>query len=120
MSRYKILKKVENKKGIKKLETAYCNQHIESGDDTIVLTQPGDRFDLLANQFYGDPNLWWYIAKANNMKFNALPAGTKLVIPASFIDAYAVESKDTTYLEGDDDTSPQGTTAGGTGGGSAY
>jgi hypothetical protein len=115
MSRYKILKKVENKKGIKKLETAYYNDHINDGSDTIVLTQEGDRFDLLANQFYGNPNLWWYIARANNMKFNALPAGIKLTIPASFNDAYAVESKDLTYLEGNDDTSPTGDNSGDSG-----
>ena len=36
-------------------------------DDIYVLTQVGDRFDLLAEQFYGDSQLWWYIAKANNM-----------------------------------------------------
>jgi hypothetical protein len=30
-----------------------------------------DRIDNLANRYYGDPNLWWVIAVANNM--NILP-----------------------------------------------
>jgi len=95
-----------NKQGIKKLETAYYPERVENSTDIVVLTQAGDRFDLLAHQFYGDPNLWWFIAKANNMKFNAIPAGIKLVIPATSEGSYAVESKDITYLDGDDDTSP--------------
>ena len=49
--------------------------------DIYVITQPGDRFDLLANQFYGNPNLWWYIAKANNLTFMTIPIGTSLRIP---------------------------------------
>jgi len=36
-------------------------------DDIYILTQETDRLDLLANQFYEDPRLWWIIAHANNM-----------------------------------------------------
>ena len=36
-----------------------------STDDVYVITTSGDRFDLLANQFYGDVRLWWIIAYAN-------------------------------------------------------
>ena len=55
----------------------------ETDNDIWVITQPGDRFDLLAHQFYGDPNLWWYIAKANNLTFMSIPHGTSLSIPAT-------------------------------------
>ena len=55
----------------------------ETDNDIWVITQPGDRFDLLAHQFYGDPNLWWYIAKANNLTFMSIPHGTSLRIPAT-------------------------------------
>jgi len=34
-------------------------------DDIYVLTDVGDRLDLLANQFYQDPSLYWIIACAN-------------------------------------------------------
>ncbi|MAH43656.1 hypothetical protein CL614_08130 [archaeon] len=55
----------------------------ESDTDIWVITQTGDRLDLLAQQFYSDVNLWWYIAKANNLTFIHLPAGISLRIPAS-------------------------------------
>ena len=51
--------------------------------DLYVITQPGDRLDLLAQQYYGDVNLWWYIAKANNLKFMTIKAGTSLRIPST-------------------------------------
>jgi|TARA_B110000908_G_scaffold161542_1_gene206024 nucleoid-associated protein YgaU len=34
-------------------------------DDSYVITTSGDRLDLLAHQFYNDPNLWWVINNAN-------------------------------------------------------
>ena len=55
----------------------------ETDNDLYVISQAGDRLDILANQFYGDVTLWWYIAKANNLTFMTLPVGTKLRIPAS-------------------------------------
>ncbi len=36
-----------------------------SENDYYVITTVGDRFDILAQQFYSDVNLWWIIAAAN-------------------------------------------------------
>tara|TARA_Y100000310_G_C20528228_1_gene737153 strand:+ start:588 stop:893 length:306 start_codon:yes stop_codon:yes gene_type:complete len=55
----------------------------KTDNDIYVITQMGDRLDHLANQFYGDQGLWWYIAKANNLKFMTIPTGTRLRIPGS-------------------------------------
>ena len=55
----------------------------EKDSDIWVITQSGDRLDLLANQYYGNPRLWWYIAKANGLTFLTIPAGTSLRIPAN-------------------------------------
>ena len=55
----------------------------KTNSDIYVITQAGDRLDHLANQYYGDVNLWWYIAKANNLKFMTIPTGTSLRIPAT-------------------------------------
>tara|TARA_R110000796_G_scaffold204178_3_gene320359 strand:+ start:585 stop:860 length:276 start_codon:yes stop_codon:yes gene_type:complete len=55
----------------------------ETDSDIYVITQQGDRLDLLANQFYGDVSLWWYIAKAYGLTDLRLPAGTSLRIPAT-------------------------------------
>jgi nucleoid-associated protein YgaU len=43
----------------------------------------GDRIDLLADRFLGDPELWWVIADANpqHMYYDYLPDGTVLRIP---------------------------------------
>jgi hypothetical protein len=43
--------------------------------DITVATETGDRLDTLANQFYGDPGLWWVIASANNI--HSAPIGFK-------------------------------------------
>ena len=55
----------------------------ETDSDIYVITQHGDRLDNLAQQFYGDPSLWWYIAKANNLTFMTIPVGTRLRIPST-------------------------------------
>lgn len=54
-----------------------------TGDDTKILSQEGDRLDLLAKEFYGDEKLWYVIAKANNLgkgSFN-VPSGRVITIP---------------------------------------
>jgi phage tail protein X len=56
-------------------------------DDVYVVTQTGDRLDLLAYEYYRDQSLWWIIASANNIH-NAqlgLKEGTILRIPQNYI-----------------------------------
>ncbi len=36
-----------------------------SVNDIYILTEVGDRLDILANTYYKDNSLWWIIAKAN-------------------------------------------------------
>ncbi len=64
-----------------KKDTTIYKEIPEDESDIYVLTQDGDRFDQLANQYYGDPLLWWYIARANNLKFNNIASGTVIRIP---------------------------------------
>tara|TARA_B100000780_G_scaffold236505_1_gene177329 strand:+ start:221 stop:538 length:318 start_codon:yes stop_codon:yes gene_type:complete len=35
--------------------------------DTYVITQIGDRFDILAQQYYGNSSYWWIISTANDI-----------------------------------------------------
>ena len=35
--------------------------------DIFVYPVYGDRFDIIAQKYYGDSNLWWIIAKANEL-----------------------------------------------------
>ena len=51
--------------------------------DIFIYPKFGDRLDNLAFQFYGDPSLWWYIAKANDLNSMNVPAGKSLRIPSS-------------------------------------
>ena len=84
MSRYnKTKKSVEYKKSKRYLLTTIYQDVPERNDDILVITQNGDRFDNLANQFYGDPTLWWFIARANNMVTMNVEVGKHIRIPAN-------------------------------------
>ena len=89
MSRYsntKITKKSllpKQKKIVSSYGTTLYQRIPETNGDLHVISTEGDRLDNLAFQFYGDPSLWWYIAKANNLTTLNVPAGKSLVIPAS-------------------------------------
>ena len=86
MSRYKSTDK--NKKSNKKYyETTIYKKVEEKNTDSYFIATQGDRCDNLANRFYGDSTLWWFIAKVNNLTTNNIPAGTSLRIPATTVDA---------------------------------
>ena len=88
MPRYEHTKRSKDKKrNINKYGTTIYNKVPERNDDMYFIAQEGDRCDNLAQRFYGDPNLWWFIARANNLKTMNVPAGTSLRIPISTIDA---------------------------------
>jgi hypothetical protein len=56
-----------------------------SPEDIYVYTQQGDRFDVLALQFYQDSSLWWIIAIGNpqiTLGSLLIPSGIQLRIPA--------------------------------------
>tara|TARA_Y100001937_G_C7102470_1_gene323209 strand:+ start:701 stop:973 length:273 start_codon:yes stop_codon:yes gene_type:complete len=53
----------------------------ERDTDQYFISVEGDRCDNLAQQFYNNPNLWWFIARVNNLTTMNIPAGTSLRIP---------------------------------------
>ena len=67
-----------------------------SDEDIYVYTSQGDRFDVLANQYYGDQSLWWIISIANtaiagtslpsdlNQSSLVIPEGMQIRIPANY------------------------------------
>tara|TARA_R100001443_G_C3344244_1_gene175193 strand:- start:288 stop:563 length:276 start_codon:yes stop_codon:yes gene_type:complete len=84
----------ENTKVRKEKDTnkSYYNTTIykkvpERNDDMYFIAQEGDRCDNLANRFYKDSSLWWFIARVNDLTANNIPAGTSLRIPVSTKDA---------------------------------
>ena len=86
MSRYKSTDK-NNKNKKKYYETTIYKKVDEKNTDGYFIATQGDRCDNLANRFYGDSTLWWFIAKVNNLTTNNIPAGTSLRIPATTEDA---------------------------------
>lgn len=81
MSRYKNTKiSRAGTRNVLKYETTIYTDVPESNNDVYVITQHGDRLDHLADQFYGDVNLWWFIAHVNNINTMNLEAGIRLRI----------------------------------------
>ena len=67
-----------------------------SPNDIYVYTTQGDRFDVLAQQYYGDQSLWWIISIANTAVAGTslpadlpqdsliIPEGNQIRIPANY------------------------------------
>ena len=84
MSRYNNTKKFKKPRGrIYYGSTKYISPPL-STDDLYVITQEGDSFDSLAQQYYGDSSLWYIISSSNpNLKQNSYfpPIGIQIRIP---------------------------------------
>tara|TARA_B100002019_G_scaffold270652_1_gene264400 strand:+ start:139 stop:441 length:303 start_codon:yes stop_codon:yes gene_type:complete len=73
MSRY-IDTRIKRNKDLNRVYsyTLYPKIPIKNSDVFIAPTY-GTRLDILANEYYKDPTLWWIIAQANGIKgFTAL------------------------------------------------
>ena len=86
MSRYKNTSKSIIKRKQYYNTTIYKKVEEKNTDGYFIATE-GDRCDNLAQRFYGDSKLWWFIAKVNNLTTNNIPAGTSLRIPIDTRDA---------------------------------
>ena len=80
MARYDSTK-ISSKQNKNYYNTTIYSKVPERDTDRYFISQEGDRCDNLAYEFYGNPNLWWFIARVNNLKNNNIPAGTSLRIP---------------------------------------
>ena len=72
---------------VQKYQTTLYDIIPELNSDLYVIAQEGDRLDNLAFQYYGDSSLWWFLARANNIKTINIPAGTSLRVPATIENA---------------------------------
>ena len=97
MNRYsvaKVIKTFDNP--IRRFTTVKYPSILPSSLDIYVYTTQGDRFDVLAQQYYGDSSLWWVISIANtavagtdlpsDLPQNTLviPEGLQIRIPANY------------------------------------
>jgi len=79
----------DRKQSVKALTTTIYKQIPKRDSDVYLITQRGDRLDLLASQYYKDTTLWWYIAQANDIMTMNLEPGISIRIPAdlTYVDA---------------------------------
>ena len=84
MNRYQPIPIIKINKKLVYQNTRYPEIPL-SENDIYVYTVQGDRFDLLANQYYNDSSLWWIISIANtslNQGSLIIPEGIQIRIPA--------------------------------------
>ena len=62
---------------VSRIGTSYLPKVKEQNSDVLLIATEGDRCDHLSQNYYGDVNLWWYIASVNNLKSNNIEAGTQ-------------------------------------------
>jgi hypothetical protein len=86
MNRYQNIPIIKNSEGTRYYKDNKYPRIPLSVDDIYVETTIGDRFELLAQQYYGDSSLWWIISTANeSLPQNSLyiPVGSQIRIPAN-------------------------------------
>lgn len=84
MNRYANINKTTSKKGNQIYETVKYPDIPRLNSDTYIFTTIGDRYDTLAQQYYGDSSLWWIISIANEeIQQDSLtpPTGFQIRIP---------------------------------------
>ena len=79
--RYNKTSVITDKNNTNYYETSIPKYSAKTNADVYVITEMGDRLDTLANQYYGDPMLWYLIADANNLNLINVNPGTRLRIP---------------------------------------
>lgn len=86
MDRYEYAK-LDTATGRKAYRTVQLIDIPKSYDDRYIFSKEGDRLDLLAYEFYGDSQLWYILASANNLGKGtfAVPPGLQLRIPPESI-----------------------------------
>tara|TARA_B100001778_G_C18472741_1_gene576604 strand:- start:15 stop:284 length:270 start_codon:yes stop_codon:yes gene_type:complete len=82
MSRYDNISKIKTNKKVS-IGTSYLPKFEEKNSDILLIATEGDRCDLIAQEYYGTPELWWFVASVNNLKSNNIEAGTQLRVPVS-------------------------------------
>jgi hypothetical protein len=84
MNRYQKIPIIKNSQGKSYYRDNKYPEIPLSINDIYIVASDGDRFDMIANQYYGDPSLWWIISIANpDISQNSIyiPLETQIRIP---------------------------------------
>ena len=96
MNRYANIPVIKSPDKKQMYQTVRYPEIPRSEDDLYIYTTIGDRYDTLAQQYYGDSSLWWIIANANGILTQGSltpPIGSHIRIPINptpSISAYQV------------------------------
>jgi hypothetical protein len=84
-NRYRDIARATTEEGVEYTVNPIYPEIPLSEDDFYIITSEGDRYDVLAQQFYSDYTLWWIIASANNTERGSLVTqpGVQLRIPTN-------------------------------------
>jgi hypothetical protein len=86
MARYNRIPIVKDDTGTRLYKTVKYPIIPRRANDIYVITTEGDRYDILATDYYQDSTLWWVISSANaEYPQNSLypPVGVQLRIPSN-------------------------------------
>ena len=86
MSRYRDIQVLRNTTNKRYYGTTKYPEIPLDYNDTYVYSTLGDRFDLLAQQYYKDSTLWWVISIANpglTQDSYFIPEGSQIRIPTN-------------------------------------
>ena len=89
MNRYQNIPVIKSPTGKQMYATSRYPEVPLSENDIYVYTTQGDRYDILALNYYGDSSIWWVIAAANpNISLGTLimPEGVQIRIPGNYTD----------------------------------
>lgn len=84
MKRYQNIPVIKSPNGKRMYPTVRYPNIPLTQEDIYIYTSIGDRFDTLAQQYYGNSSYWWIISIANkNILQNSLtpPTGVQIRIP---------------------------------------
>lgn len=87
MNRYQDIPVIKSAIGKQIYATSRYPEIPLSENDIYVYTSQGDRYDLLALNYYGDSSLWWVIAAGNpnvDLMTLVIPEGVQIRIPGNF------------------------------------
>ncbi len=118
MARYLNIPEIKSPNGKPMYQTVRYPEIPRSQDDVYVYSTIGDRYDSLAQQYYGNSSLWWVIANANgNLDKSSLtpPLGSQIRIPANstLTEVLYKEINQPTSTSGNTSTTSNSTSGGG-------
>jgi hypothetical protein len=86
MNRYKNISIIKDLEGTRMYKTVKYPEIPRSDNDIYVISTDGDRYDVLAFNYYTDSSLWWVISIANaEYTQNSIspPVGVQIRIPGN-------------------------------------